>query len=110
MRLLPYLMLVTLIFGSADINAASSAKPKQNLNEKIDAKCFIEIVGGNEMIAFWSIKRGKLQTLSEKILGEKVHIAGKKSKGIVYKVHECKELSEKFSNFRAQNLDAKTPK
>ena len=110
MKALTNLALVSLLVVSTATQGASSAKPAKDMNEKIDAKCFIEVVGGSEMIAFWSTTRGQLKTLPQTILGSEVHIAGKKNKGFVYKANECKELSGKFSSQRARSLDEKTPK
>jgi hypothetical protein len=101
---------ITICMISPSLYAASSKKNKEDMTQKVDAKCYVELVGGGEKIAFWSIKRSQLASLSKNIIGDSVRVAEKKSKGAVYKAHECVELTEDFKNRRAFVLDQATPK
>ncbi len=99
---------ITGIMLLACIFAANAAKPEK-LSKKVDAKCHVQLLGGEETVAFWSIPSNKLSGLVDKIVGSKV-ITNANKKTSVYKAFECVLLEEKFTHGRAQAIDAKTPK
>ena len=87
----------------SNLNAQSSSKQVK----KVDAKCFVELVGGGESIAFFNITEKKLATLSQSIVGYKVAQRGTKQKVNIYKAHECTLLKDDFKSKKAQRVDAK---
>lgn len=101
MRTIPVASLLILSFV---IEAKSSATP----DKKVDAKCFVELVGGGETVAFWNISSKKLSGLSKSIVGRKVVVANSKQKVAVYKAHECALLNDDFLGSRAKIVDAET--
>jgi len=86
------------------------AKPLENVHKKVDAKCFVELVGGGESIIFWNIPSKKLSSLSKSITGHKIMVPNSKQKVSIYKTHECVLLKEDFKGSRAKLLDEKTPR
>ncbi len=94
---------VLLVF-SANIEAKTSVKQ----DKKVDAKCFVELIGGGETITFWNIPSKKLSVLAKSIIGHKVTTAGSRQKVKIYKAHECVLLKGDFKGSRAKIIDAKT--
>jgi hypothetical protein len=84
------------------------AKTQVKQDKKVDAKCFVELVGGGETITFWNISSKKLSSLSKSITGRKVMVANSKQKVKIYQSHECVLLKNNFSGSRAKAVDAKT--
>ncbi len=90
--------------------ATSAFAAKDKAAKKVDAKCYIEIVGGGSMISFWTTTAKKLSSLPNKIVGTKVTKLGSKQKVAVYKVFECVLSQDKFKSAVARALDEKTPR
>lgn len=85
-----------------------AAKSSSNQQKKVDAKCFVELVGGGETVTFFNISEKKLASLSKSIVGRKVLALGRKQKVKIYNAHECVLLKDNFTNSRAKIVDAKT--
>lgn len=85
-----------------------AAKSSSNQQKKVDAKCFVELVGGGETIAFFNISEKKLVSLSKSIIGRKVTALGQKQKVKIYNAHECVLLKDNFKSSSAKIVDAKT--
>lgn len=96
--------LITLMAFSFVIEAKTSVKQ----DKKVDAKCFVELVGGGERVIFWNISSKKLSSLSKSIVGHKVMVYNSKQKVKIYKAHECVLLKDDFSGSRAKIVDGKT--
>jgi len=104
LKTLPLAGLLALNFSS---EASPSAKQEQD-NKTIDVKCYVELLGGGELITFWNISSEKLPTLSTSIVGRMVLTTQTKHKVEIYKSHECILLDDKFTSSNAKNLDAIT--
>jgi len=79
-------------------------------NKKVDAKCHIALIDGNEVIQFWQTKSEGLSKLANHIVGKKVTKQKSLDKVKIYKVYECVLESDKFTSLKAQSLDKKTPR
>ena len=102
--LIKILPLVTLLMMSY----SSEASGKEKQSKKIDVKCFVELVGGGEIVSFWNISPKKLSGLSKSIIGRKVMLPNSKQKAVVYKSHECVLLKDGFTNSKAKRVDVLT--
>jgi hypothetical protein len=101
MKVIP---LVTMLMFSFVIEAKQSKKE----GKKVDAKCFVELVGGGEMVSFWNISEKKISSLSKSTVGRKVMLPGSKQKVQIYKTHECVLSSDDFTGSKAKLVDRKT--
>jgi|GEM_PF-1051318 len=101
---LKLLFLAALIMLSCGLEAKSPAKQ----DKKVDAKCYVELIGGGEMITFWNIPSKKLSGLSKSIVGHQVMKPKTKQKAKIYKAYECVLLKNEFSTSKAKIVDAKT--
>lgn len=98
------LPLTVLLVFSFPIEAKKSIKKER----KVDAKCFVELVGGGETITFFNITEKKLTSLSRLIIGHKITPPGMKQRVKIYKAHECVLLKDNFKGSKAKIVDAKT--
>ncbi len=96
--------LITALVFSVNIFAA------QNTTQNVDVKCFVELVGGGELISFWTAPKNKLKKLAKNIVGKSVMTSSAKNKKIIYKVYECVLLTKKFKGDKARQLDEETPR
>jgi len=79
-------------------------------NKKVNAKCHVALVSGNEVILFWRTKSESLSKLSKHIVGKKVNKQKSLDTVKIYKAYECVLEGDKFTNPKAQSLDKKTPR
>lgn len=100
MKIVPFL--TVLVF-----NIPAEAKSSQKDNTKVDVKCFVELVGGEETVSFWNIPTHQVSNLINTVVGQKVSIPHSKQKGIIYKANECVLLKDNFSGNKAKMLDDK---
>lgn len=98
------LLLMTMLACSFVIEA----KPSEKEDKKVDAKCFVELVGGGEMVSFWNVSRNKVSILSKSITGRKVMVPNSKQKVKIYKALECVLLNDDFTGSKAKMVDATT--
>lgn len=84
------------------------AKPVKKESKKVDVKCFVELVGGGEMVSFWNIPQNKVSGLSKSITGHKVIAPNSKQKAKIYKAYECVLLNDDFIGSKARMIDTKT--
>jgi hypothetical protein len=96
--------LFTLLAFSHSVAAKASSKE----NNRVDIKCFVELVGGGETISFWNITKDKVTNLPKSIQGRKVNVPNSKQKSEIYKAHECVLLKSSFTGSKAKSVDAKT--
>lgn len=87
---------------------AIEAKPSERKDNKVDVKCFVELVGGGETISFWNIPSKKVSNLAKTITGHKVLLSNSKQKVRIYKAHECVLSKDNFTHSRAKIVDSKT--
>jgi len=90
------------------VSYAVEANSKEKQDKKVDAKCFVELVGGGERVVFWNIPSKKLSGLSKSITGHKVMVPNSKQKVKIYKAHECVLLKDDFTSSRAKIVDGET--
>lgn len=86
----------------------TEAKTSIKQDKKVDAKCFVELVGGGETITFFNIPEKKLTSLSKSIVGHRVAPPGIRQRVKIYKAHECVLLKANFKGSKAKIVDAKT--
>jgi len=98
------LPLVTLLA----LSYSTEAKSKEKQSKKVNVKCFIELVGGGDMVSFWHVSQKKVSSLSKSIIGRKVMLLNSKQKAQIYKAYECVLSTDNFTNSRAKIVDAKT--
>lgn len=87
---------------------AIEAKQPEKKDKKVDVKCFVELVGGGDMVSFWNVSTSKASSLSKSITGRKVMVPNSKQKVKIYKAYECALLKDDFTGSRAKSVDAKT--
>jgi len=99
--------LITLVFFIM-ISFLSDAEQVNKRDKKVDAKCHVELYGGEETIYFRTIKLGQLEKLANKVVNRSVltTISSKKKK--IYKVHECVLLKNSFKASRSKTVDLRT--
>lgn len=90
------------------LSSIIEAKPSEKEGKKVDVKCFVELVGGGEMVSFWNVSQNKISSLSKSITGHKVMAPNSKQKIKIYQVHECVLLNDDFTGSKAKMLDATT--
>jgi hypothetical protein len=89
-------------------SCSATAKSETKQSNTVDTKCFVELVGGGEMISFWNIPSKRLPSLSKSIVGHKVVMTGTNQEVKIYKAHECVLLNDDFSSSRAKLVDSET--
>ena len=102
------LSFILISFASVSVlanTAASSSKVEVQEEKEIDAKCYVELVGGGETISLWHIKPSLFKGLKSNIVGRKIRVIGEKEKARIYKVKECVLEENKFKNAKARMID-----
>jgi hypothetical protein len=79
-------------------------------NKKVNAKCHVALIDGNEIIQFWLTKPERLSKLANYIVGKKVMKQKSLEKVKIYKAYECVLEGHEFTSLKAQSLDKKTPR
>lgn len=72
-------------------------------NEKLEAKCFVELFGGEKIIYFVSSQTRELADLKSFLINKTTQNRVK-----IYKVIECVKLNKSFTLSAAQTLDKVT--
>ena len=101
MKIIP---LMTMLACSLVVEAQETVKE----DKKIDVKCFVELVGGEQIISFWNIPTSKVSSLSKSITGHKIMVPGSKQKVKIYKTHECVLSNDDYTGSRAKIVDSET--
>jgi hypothetical protein len=102
------------------LNIASIANAKNKgpeINEKaVNAKCFVELVGGGETISLWVVKPSLLKELPHTIVGQEILLIPthynrtNKKKATIYKVKQCVLAEDDFGSPRAKIFDKGLPR
>lgn len=87
---------------------ALSADKSENV--KVAVKCHVLLVGGKEMISFWSIQQNQLKKLKDNIIGKKTLPLESKHRIKIYQAFECVLEDDEFNSSKARLLDSKTPR
>lgn len=110
--LLPIIAIAILSLAYVGNTNAKGKEPKIE-DKPVDAKCYVELVGGSETISLWRVKPSKLRSLIHKVKGAEVFIIPRQSqqkKGTIYKAHECVLEEDDFSSSIARTMDKATPR
>ncbi len=101
------LLVVTLCLSvNSSVNAADNAKQEK----KVDAKCHVELYGGQQAIYFTTVQEKAINKLDKRLANRKITTVYSKEKQQVYQVFECVKLADNFSTLQARNLFAKYPR
>jgi len=96
--------------------ASAKGKPSDSNEKSVDAKCYVELVGGSETISLWRVKSSLLNKLPHTIVGQKILVRAiyeqtpSKEKLTIYKVKECVLEGDEFSSPRARAIDKELPR
>ncbi|MFT6918448.1 MAG: hypothetical protein ACJA2G_001066 [Cognaticolwellia sp.] len=77
---------------------------------KVDAKCHVELVGGEQMILFARVKDSQVNKLVDTLVNRKVSTPFSRSKQQVYRAFECVLLEARFNSIKANQLFDKQPR
>tara|TARA_R110000787_G_scaffold173773_2_gene286371 strand:+ start:268 stop:612 length:345 start_codon:yes stop_codon:yes gene_type:complete len=91
-------------------NVIADAANKEGKKYKVDAKCHVEVVGGQQVIYFAYVKEDKINKLADTLVNRKFSTPFFKEKQRVYKVFECVLLDAKFNSAKANQLFDKQPR
>ncbi len=89
---------------------ASYAAKNEIKSKKVKAKCFVEVLGGQNTIVYQMIRENKLSGLGEKLTNKSLHTTLSDKKVKIYKVNECVLDSEEFSTVTAKSVEKLTAK
>jgi len=97
-----------LALSSAQADTAVNAEKNIGGDVKVDAKCHVVLVDGNESIALWRLSPMHYSKLTKTAVGEKT-LSTKTHKEVkIYKVIECTLEHQMFTDLKSQKLDKKT--
>ena len=89
--------------------SATAANPL-DAKQKINVKCHIEMMGGQQAIYLARIKKQQLKQLPNTLPNRKISTLTSKDKQQVYKVFECILLQARFSSVKANLLFEEQPR
>jgi hypothetical protein len=101
--------IVTLILLITTISSKVAANTVVKYH-KVDAKCHVELVGGEQMIFFATVKDSQVNKLVDTLINRKVSTPFSKSKQKVYRAFECVLLEARFNSVKANQLFDKQPR
>lgn len=84
------------------ISAGSHAA--KNDNKKVDVKCYVELLGGEQTIYLGHVKKKELKSLSKTLVNRKILTPFSRQKKQVYKVFECRLENKDFASSKARQL------
>ncbi len=77
----------------------------------VDAKCYVELIGGKDTISLWLVKPSQLKALASTIIGQEIlltpqHQQAYKNKiATIYKTKQCVLEEDDFTSPRARIMD-----
>jgi len=89
----------------ADVSAASVIAEKE-----VNAKCYVQLVGGGETISLWLVKPSLLKSLPSTISGQEILVITTQKKAHIYRAEECVLEEDDFNIARARVMDKETPR
>ena len=99
------IILVSLVAGFSTMAKQPDKKAKQE--DKVEAKCHVELFGGNETIYSRVINRIQLNNLPKELVNRNIRTSFSREKQKIYKVHECVFSTAKFTLTKSQRIDEK---
>ena len=76
----------------------------KNDNKKVDVKCYVELLGGEQTIYLGHVKKRELKNLSKTLVNRKILTPFSRQKKQVYKVFECSLENKDFNSSKARQL------
>tara|TARA_R110001583_G_scaffold1152_16_gene9606 strand:+ start:16589 stop:16945 length:357 start_codon:yes stop_codon:yes gene_type:complete len=111
------LIFLLIIVTLNSVVAANAKETSPELKEKaVNAKCYVELVGGGETISLWLVKPSLLKKLADKIVDQKILLIASaqnrqsKKKSTIYKAKQCVLEEDEFSSSRARAIDKELPR
>ncbi|ARD45415.1 TapY2 family type IVa secretion system protein [Colwellia sp. PAMC 21821] len=101
-----FISLIVLFNTSFSTTAATKAAKNYN----VDAKCHVELVNGEEMIYFASIKESKINKLVDTLPNRKIPTHFSREKLQVKRAFECVLMDAKFISSKANEFFDKQPR
>jgi hypothetical protein len=98
--------LILLMNASFSAAAANSVGTKH----KVDAKCHVELVSGEQVIYFATVKESQVNKLVDTLTNRKITTPFAKDKQKVNRAFECVLLNAKFNAVKANQLFDKQPR
>ncbi len=106
------LSLISLLVFFSSVITANAQDKLLKLNEKaVDAKCYVELVGGKDTVSLWSVKPSQLNKLASTIVGQEILLtpqhqqAYKNKRATIYKAKQCVLEEDEFTSPRARIMD-----
>lgn len=99
-------IIATIFLFDFSATAANLLDTKQ----KVNVKCHIEVMGGQQAIYLARIKRQQLKQLPSTLPNRKIYTLTSKEKQQVYKVIECILIQARFSSVKANQLFEEQPR
>jgi len=109
-KLISFLLVVSFSVSTVASNAGSSSKVKLAKEKKVNAKCYVQLVGGGETISLWLIQPSLLKSLKRTIVGQEILVIQTQKKASIYRTKECVLEEDDFKNARARAMDKELPR
>ncbi|WP_286269299.1 TapY2 family type IVa secretion system protein [Thalassotalea hakodatensis] len=97
----------TLWFYTAFIVSTSALAQEGShlVSDKMLAKCYVEVLGGQRTIHKVTIKEEQLSSLADRLSGRNIRVSGHRGFSTVHKVFECLPNDDAFKAGRARHLE-----
>ncbi|MBL4940407.1 MAG: TapY2 family type IVa secretion system protein [Colwellia sp.] len=99
-----------LLTTTISLSGLADPSAKVENEKKVNAKCYVELVGGGETISLWRIQPSLLKSLKRSIIGQEILVIGTHKKANIYRAKECVLEEDKFKNVRARLIDKDLPR
>ncbi|MDO6427818.1 TapY2 family type IVa secretion system protein [Thalassotalea sp. 1_MG-2023] len=94
------------LYTALIVSSSALAQEGTNLvSDKILAKCYVEVLGGQRTIHKVTIKEEQLSSLADRLSGRNIRVSGKQGFSTVHKVFECLPNDDAFKAGRARHLE-----
>lgn len=97
------IFIITFIL-TANYSLSAAAANIVEKKYKVDAKCHVELVGGQQVIYFARVKQSQVNKLVNTLVNRKIPTSIAKEKQKVYRAFECVLLDAKFNSLKANQL------
>jgi len=92
-------------------SSVASVSSASTVDEKaVNAKCYVQLVGGGETISLWLVKPSLLKSLPSTISGQEILVISTQKKAHIYRAEECVLADDDFKIARARVMDKETPR
>lgn len=97
------MFIVTFIF-IANFSLSAAAANIVEKKYKVDVKCHVELVGGQQVIYFARVKQNQVNKLVDTLVNRNIPTSIAKEQQKVYRAFECVLLDAKFNSLKANQL------